>query len=86
MADNPDLWRHFSVSLTVERLTGGIPSNPKLMQAWLEANGAPAEAVADQEAMLARLAPEDTHAVVFYRYQPNAAGGQAHGDLRCSRV
>lgn len=39
-----------------------IPANPKLLHAWLETNQAPPEAAADQEAMIARLDPEQTHA------------------------
>lgn len=60
-------WERYSVTVTVDRLVAGIPANPKLMQAWLEANEAPAEAGSDQTAMIERLDPEETHAVVFYR-------------------
>ncbi len=62
-----DLWDSHHVRIRVARLTAGIPANPKLLQAWLEANAAPAGAAEDQAAMLERLDPEQTHAVVFYR-------------------
>lgn len=61
------MWNQFDLEVQVDRLTAGIPANPKLLQAWLETNGAPPEAEADQKAMLERLNPEETHAVVFYR-------------------
>lgn len=61
------MWKEYDLELRVARLTAGIPANPKLLQAWLETNEAPAEAIVDQKAMVARLDPEETHAVVFYR-------------------
>lgn len=68
LPDLYDLFIPYRVSLTVDRLTAGIPANPKLMQAWLEVNGvAGGEAEADLKAMLERLDPEQTHGVVFYR-------------------
>lgn len=62
-----ELWDEYEADLIVDRLTAGIPANPKLMQAWLEVNGAPSPAISDQAAMVERLDPNETHAVVFYR-------------------
>jgi hypothetical protein len=63
----PIPWLYYRLDVKVDRLTGGIPANPKLLQAWLQANAAPTEAEADMTAMLERLDPEATHGVVFYR-------------------
>lgn len=38
------LWDVREMEMKVRRLTGGIPANAKLLDAWLDANGAPPEA------------------------------------------
>lgn len=77
-----ELWNHYSLALQVDRLTAGLPANPKLLQAWLEVNNAPAEATADHEARLDRLDPELTHGLVFYR---NLAGAPCY-EGRCMKA
>src|SRR5947209_6224417 len=69
---NEDLFDKFTLQVKIDRLTAGIPSNRKLLQAWAEANEAPKSSVLgggteDQEAMLERLDPTETHSVIFYR-------------------
>src|SRR5437879_3645136 len=72
------MWQKFHVEIVVDKLVGGIPANPKLLQAWLEANDAPGEARADQvgqnEAAVRVLDPELVHGVVFYRDMNDHAG------------
>ncbi len=64
-----DLWRHYDLRIKVDRLVGGIPANPKLLDAWLEANGAPPEAKAEQQAVQAMLADQEVeqHTSAFAR-------------------
>lgn len=63
------LWDRYTLTLTVDRLVGGIPANPKLLDAWLEANGAPPEAKAEQELVQAALRDQEVeqHTSAFAR-------------------
>ncbi|MCL2393081.1 MAG: hypothetical protein FWC87_00210 [Acidimicrobiaceae bacterium] len=52
------------------RLTGGFPGNPRLIDAWLASNKAPADAAdqaAQQLAIRQEFNPEDTHTTIFWR-------------------
>ncbi len=64
-----ELWHHWTLDLDVDRLTGGIPANPKLLDAWLAANDAPAEARAEQARTQAQLQDQEVeeHTSAFAR-------------------
>ena len=64
-----DLWTRYGIDLTVERLVGGTPANPKLLDTWLEANKTGKEGRADAALVNARLVEEgvEQHTVAFAR-------------------
>jgi len=78
------LWADRPVRVTVSRLVGGIPANPKLLDAWLEANSAPPEARADKAEMQALLAAGEVeqHTSAFARN----AKGQPCYEARCFKA
>ncbi|MGH6877047.1 MAG: hypothetical protein ACREHV_06655 [Rhizomicrobium sp.] len=79
-----ELWRYWQLTVEVDRLTGGIPANPKLLDAWLEANGAPAEARAEQAATQAQLQGQEVeeHTSAFAR----DAEGHPCYESRCMKA
>ena len=64
-----DLWNHCRIDLTVERLVGGTPANPKLLDTWLETNKAGSVGREDAALVNARLVEEgvEQHTVAFAR-------------------
>jgi hypothetical protein len=61
------MWDFYEVEIEVHRLVAGLPGNPKALNAWLERNRAPIEALPEMQAMQERLEPEETQMMVFYR-------------------
>ncbi|MGH7639457.1 MAG: hypothetical protein ACREN7_00335 [Candidatus Dormibacteria bacterium] len=79
-----ELWHHYEVKLRVDRLTGGIPANPKLLDAWLAANGAPPEAKVEQARTQAQLQDQEVeeHTSAFAR----DADGHPCYESRCFKA